>query len=213
MYFILSFFILIVFANVLLAAPIANSAEANALENFLQLAGCDNGQCALNGFTASSDCPTTTDTADPLHCVGGKVTRLRLVEADLDGSLTSHIGMLTGLTYLTIRTDDQLGGTVPTHLALLTDLEVIFMYSLPGIVGQWPDMNALTKLSGLYVYANPGLSGTFMELPSSLQGLTLSNTKKTGVSVIKKKIFGFFLKITIMFFSNKNSQLNLYHHL
>ena len=98
---------------------------------------------------------------------GGRVTRLNLLNNDLDGTIPSAIGRLDSLRSLTMSGND-LSGSIPTAIGSLSSLGYL---NLRGneLSGSIPSqLRNLSKLENLYLGSNKLTGG----IPSSLGSLT-----------------------------------------
>jgi hypothetical protein len=97
-------------------------------------------------------------------CADQHVTAIDLNNNNLDGSIPTDIGLLTGLTELALTNHPLLGGSIPTDIGLLTSLSVIAL-STNNLDGSIPtEIVMLTGLGDLELNFNK-LGGVVPSLP------------------------------------------------
>ena len=111
---------------------------------------------------------------DPL-----RVTKLVLRNRDLDGTIPSALGKLSGLTVLNLHSN-MLSGTI-TDLSSLTKLEELYLANnqFSGGIPEW--LGSMANVSDLWLWGNR-LEGTIPDLGgmTSLKVLKLQSTGLTG---------------------------------
>ena len=102
---------------------------------------------------------------------GNRVAELDLGTDDLNGSIPSALGQLTGLTSLSLYYND-LSGSIPSELGQLTSLTRLRLYGnrLSGSIP--PELGQLTNLRSLSLGEN-GLSGSIPSELGQLKSLTV----------------------------------------
>lgn len=101
----------------------------------------------------------------------GFATEIYLFEDTLPGTISSSVGKLTSLTYLTIQSNLQLHGTLPPSIGSLLSLSVLHITN-NTINGPIPlEFNQLSSLTYLELYNN-SLSGTIPDMFYNLKNIT-----------------------------------------
>ena len=157
----------------------------NALESIYQNA---NGKYWLFSSSVVSWNFTTTDLILPctkwqgIKCngAGTNISNLVLSSFNVNGTLSSSIGVITSLKVLNISNNPYLRGSIPTSIQLLTSL-VIFDSTNTSFSGKLCPLTTLTNLTFLS-FSNNNLSSTIPSFNSNkkLQILLLSNNRFTG---------------------------------
>eukprot|EP00241_Pyramimonas_parkeae_P010838 CAMPEP_0114229812 /NCGR_PEP_ID=MMETSP0058-20121206/3118_1 /TAXON_ID=36894 /ORGANISM="Pyramimonas parkeae, CCMP726" /LENGTH=249 /DNA_ID=CAMNT_0001340935 /DNA_START=164 /DNA_END=916 /DNA_ORIENTATION=- len=116
-----------------------------------------------------------------LEQADGSCTKLELWDEDLSGTLPSKLGLLTRLGYISMGFN-SLTGTVPTELGLLTGLYSMSL-AYNALRGTLPsELGLLTRLVGMW-FRNNSLSGTLpteLGLLSALRSLRLESNELEG---------------------------------
>jgi Leucine-rich repeat (LRR) protein len=165
------------------------------------------GGASWNNSTNWLDSGQTINTWNGVTVVGERVTQINLYNRNLNGTLPSEIGNLTGLTSLTISQNNNLVGSIPSTVGNLTNLTTLSFYnnsmtgSIPSdlgtlvnlvtldlrnnaFTGQLPDeIASLDNLANFYLSSNQ-LSGTLNSNiggMASLVNLYLDNNNLTAL--------------------------------
>lgn len=135
--------------------PVPNSLEPtqhHALMSVYDEIACPRNFGGCPRFNVTAGCPPylERDWPNDLKCVGGRVASLyactlsiqklgllisfhRAIRAELNGTISTLIGLLTGLTSLNFDTNYYIGGTVPTEIVKLTALTSLYVSFLPSL--------------------------------------------------------------------------------
>ena len=183
------------FAVLLLAIGAAvaqlSTAQASALDGLLQALGCSKNSSACPSIAQlQADCTATAGTSLRLQCNNSMVEHLNAGSLGVlaGGSISSHIGVLSALTYLNVVRNRLT--SIHTSIGRLSKLQDLALYEnvlsiLPDeisgltsltylsaranqLVGTVPSVARLTLLVTLALSDNPLLSG----LPAGLSRLT-----------------------------------------
>ena len=81
----------------------------------------------------------------------GRVTELKIISNDLDGTVPSRLGDLEFLTHLDLELNDDLGGSIPEELGNLSNLTFL-KFSATGLSGPIPaSLGGLSNLGTLHL--------------------------------------------------------------
>lgn len=169
--------------NAVFGVPLRQEQHA-ALMALYDGTGCSANVCPR--FAVNEEC-----TGSGLICSAGAVTRVERFEVGLTGTISSELGRLTALTYLSFANNqldgtipsqvgrlialtdlyldrNQLDGTIPSQVGRLTALTYLYLDNnqLEGTIAS--QVGRLTALRELYLYSNQ-LEGT---IPSQVGLLT-----------------------------------------
>ena len=130
----------------------------------------------------------------------GRVTRLRLPNNQMSGSIPTELGSLTGLTYLNFYSN-QLSGSIPTALDNLTSLTILYLDN-NQMSGSIPtELGSLTSLTELRLDNNQ-LSGSIPTELGSLTSLTELRLFNNQLSGSIPTELGNLTSLTILYLQN-----------
>ncbi len=108
---------------------------------------------------------------DKVTCSAGHVSELKLYYNQLSGTIPPELSLLSHLTVLSL-SRNELSGTIPPELSLLSHLTVLYLSrnELTGTIP--PELSLLSNLTGLYLSRNE-LTGTIPAELAQLSNLTV----------------------------------------
>ncbi|KAF8719436.1 hypothetical protein HU200_024151 [Digitaria exilis] len=119
---------------------------------------------------------------DGVTCSNGRVTSLRLLSNNIQGTLSNSIGQLSRLTYLDLSFNIGLGGPLPASIGSLSQLSILILAgcSFTGSIPQ--ELGNLQQLTFLALNSNQ-FSGTIppsLGLLTNLNWFDLADNQLTG---------------------------------
>ena len=126
-----------------------------------------------NTHWMSGDPCTLGSTWHGIGCSGGEVNSLWLLGNNLTGTIPSEIGLLTAITTSLILSEGGLSGTIPSEVGLLTAITGSLDISINRLTGSVPtELGMLTAVAGSFDINANSLSGTVPSELGLLSGIT-----------------------------------------
>jgi hypothetical protein len=147
----------------------AMCALSNGFTDKMTLTSNAGGWTCLGGTPSTPVCSWTGVTCD----LSGSVEKIYIADKNIQGTIASEVGKLTGLTELFLNANSFIG-TVPSEVGQLTGLRLLYLRA-NSFSGSLPwELSLLSELTNLHVDYNYNLGPGLPCLPASVTTLYYS---------------------------------------